>query len=183
MAENESPKNWDQGAVSRKCRKLFGPEKPFLKLRPAYSVKLVFWYIVKGTKIKITTKSPSFWRHKENYVTRNAPEMFRDFRETGPFLESPKTFLARKAIRKTRTRLFCKTRIFMCCKGNKKMQSFVARDAFALKIQRQWCHPKWARNVSGLSRNGTLNGNWTLTTGTPAQGSNSCLTLNPKPKP
>ena len=30
------------GPVSRKSRKLFGPEKPFVKLRPAYSVKLVF---------------------------------------------------------------------------------------------------------------------------------------------
>ena len=26
----------------------------------------------------------SFWRYKENYVTRNTPEKFRDFRETGP---------------------------------------------------------------------------------------------------
>ena len=30
------------GPVSRKSRELFGPEKPFVKLRPAYSVKLVF---------------------------------------------------------------------------------------------------------------------------------------------
>ena len=42
------------GAVSRKSQKLFGPEKPFVKLRPAYSVKLVFSYVVKG--IKITAK-------------------------------------------------------------------------------------------------------------------------------
>ena len=45
-----------QGPVSRKSRKLFGPEKPFVKLRPAYSVKLVFSYVVKGIKIKITAK-------------------------------------------------------------------------------------------------------------------------------
>ena len=31
-----------QGPVSRKSRELFGPEKPFVKLRPAYSVKPVF---------------------------------------------------------------------------------------------------------------------------------------------
>ena len=37
-------------------RELFGPEKPFIKLRPAYSVKLVFSYVVKGIKIKITAK-------------------------------------------------------------------------------------------------------------------------------
>ena len=45
-----------QGPVSRNCRKLFRPEKPFVKLRPAYSVKLVFSYVVKGIKIKITAK-------------------------------------------------------------------------------------------------------------------------------
>ena len=42
--------------VSRKSRKLFGPEKPFAKLRPVYSVKLVFSYVVKGIKIKIAAK-------------------------------------------------------------------------------------------------------------------------------
>ena len=45
-----------QGPVSRKSRELFGPEKPVVKLRPAYSVKLVFSYVVKGIKIKITAK-------------------------------------------------------------------------------------------------------------------------------
>ena len=47
-------RNQDPG--SRKSRKLFGPLKPFLKFRPAYSVKLVFWYVVKGIKIKITAE-------------------------------------------------------------------------------------------------------------------------------
>ena len=42
--------------VSRKSRELFGPEKPFVKLRPAYSVKLVFSYVVKGIIIKINAK-------------------------------------------------------------------------------------------------------------------------------
>ena len=45
-----------QGPVSRKSRELFGPEKPFVKVRPAYSAKLVFSYVVKGVKIKITAK-------------------------------------------------------------------------------------------------------------------------------
>ena len=45
-----------QGPVSRKSRELFGPEKPFVKLRPAYSVKLIFSHVVKGIKIKITAK-------------------------------------------------------------------------------------------------------------------------------
>ena len=45
----------DQGPVSRKSRRLFGPEKkPFIKLWLAFSVKLVFSYVVKGIKIKIT---------------------------------------------------------------------------------------------------------------------------------
>ena len=35
---------------------LESPEKLFVKLRPAYSVKLVFSYVVKGIKIKITSK-------------------------------------------------------------------------------------------------------------------------------
>ena len=33
------------------------------------------------------------------------------------------------------------------------MQSFVPQDAFILKIQRELCHPIYARRVSGLSRN------------------------------
>ena len=36
------------------------------------------------------------------------------------------------------------------------MQSFVPRDTFALKIQRELCNPKCAQKVSGLSRNGPL---------------------------
>ena len=46
----------DKRPVSWKSQKRFGPEKPFLKLRPAYSVKLVFWYVVKGIQFKITAK-------------------------------------------------------------------------------------------------------------------------------
>ena len=67
------------------------PEKPFIKLRAAYSVKLVFLYVVKGIKIKITAK----------------------FRASRPL-----------------------------------------RYPFVLKIQRELCHPKCGRKVSGLSRNG-----------------------------
>ena len=47
--------------VSRNSRKLFGSEKPFAKLRPACSVKLVFSYVVKGIKIKITTSFPGLF--------------------------------------------------------------------------------------------------------------------------
>ena len=41
---------WKLGPVSRKSRKLFRSEKPFVKLRPAYSVKLLFSYVVKRKK-------------------------------------------------------------------------------------------------------------------------------------
>ena len=45
-----------QACVSQTTRKLYGAEKPFVKLRTAYSVKLVFSYVVKGIKVKITAK-------------------------------------------------------------------------------------------------------------------------------
>ena len=76
-----------QGPVSRKSRKFFGPEKPFVKLRRAYSLKLVL-YVVKGIKIKITAMFLASRRLRfedtKRIVTRNAPEKSRDFRETGP---------------------------------------------------------------------------------------------------
>jgi len=34
----------------------YEPEKPFVKLLPAYSVKLVFSYVVKGIEMTITAK-------------------------------------------------------------------------------------------------------------------------------
>ena len=43
-------------SVSRKSRRLFGPEKPVAKLRPAPYVKLIFSFVVKVIKIKITAK-------------------------------------------------------------------------------------------------------------------------------
>ena len=67
---------------------LESPEKPLIKLQSASSVNLVFSYIVRGIKIKIKVsflETASFWRYKEIYVTRSAPEKFRDFRETGPW--------------------------------------------------------------------------------------------------
>ena len=79
------PRN--QGPVSRKSRKLFGPEKPFVKLRPAYCVKVVFSCVVKGIKIKIKIKAKfrSLRRLRFEDTKRiMSPEKFRDFRETGP---------------------------------------------------------------------------------------------------
>ena len=73
----------NQGPVSRKSRKLLGPEKPFVRLQPAYSVKLVLLYVAKGIRMKITSKFRAS-RRLLNCVTRNAPEKFRDCQETGP---------------------------------------------------------------------------------------------------
>ena len=81
-----------QGPVSRKSRKLFGPEKPFSKLRPPYSVKLVFFpYIVKGIKIKITAKFRASRRLRfEDTKSIMTPEMrpksFGTFEKQAPGL-------------------------------------------------------------------------------------------------
>ena len=70
--------------VSRKFRKHFGPEKPFVKLRTANSAGLVFSCVVNGNTTEkhckvLCLETPSFRRYKENYVTRNAPESFGTF--------------------------------------------------------------------------------------------------------
>ena len=53
-----------------------GPEKPFVKLRPAYSVKLVFSYVVKGIKMKITGKFHLSRRLRFKHIKRiKSPEM------------------------------------------------------------------------------------------------------------
>ena len=76
----------DLGPVSRKSRKLFGSEKPSVKLGPACSVKLVFPHDVKGRKIKITAKFRVLERFRFQDTKRIiSPEKFRDFRETGPW--------------------------------------------------------------------------------------------------
>ena len=82
----------------QKDPKTYGPEKPFVKLRPAYSVKLVFSYVVKGVNVKITAKfrDTGLLRFEDTKRIMST-EKFRDFRETGtrcPFLDSPETFRA-----------------------------------------------------------------------------------------
>ena len=44
------------GVRFSKDPKTYRPEKPFVKLRPAYFVKLVFAYVGNGIKIKITAE-------------------------------------------------------------------------------------------------------------------------------
>ena len=58
------------------------------KLRPAYSVKLVLSYVVKGIKVKITAK----FRDREHFRFEDtkrimSPGEFGVFRETGPCTE------------------------------------------------------------------------------------------------
>ena len=56
VSANHASSNSGLGPVSRKSRKPFGPEKPFVKLRPANFVDLVFSYVVKGIKMKTSSK-------------------------------------------------------------------------------------------------------------------------------
>ena len=60
--------------VSQKTRELYEPEKPFLKLRPAYSVKAV--------KIKITAKfcdtEHLFFEDTKRIVTRKVSGLSRN---------------------------------------------------------------------------------------------------------
>ena len=65
-------------------------EKQFGKLQSAYSIMLVFSYVVKGTKINITAKFRGSTRlrfedTKRTMSPENAPKKFRDIRETGPW--------------------------------------------------------------------------------------------------
>ena len=54
----------------------FRPKKPFVKLRPAYSLKLVFSYVVKGWKIQMTVKSRASRRLRFQDTKRiMSPEM------------------------------------------------------------------------------------------------------------
>ena len=59
-----------------KVPKTFGPKKPFVKFRPAYSVKLVFSYVVKVIKIKINAKFQALRRLRFEDTKRTmSPEM------------------------------------------------------------------------------------------------------------
>ena len=81
------------GPVSRKSRELFGPEKPFVNVRPAYSVKLVFSYVVKGIKITIIAKFRAsrrlcFENTKRIMSPEICPTSFGTFEKQAPGLKS-----------------------------------------------------------------------------------------------
>ena len=73
-------KDEHQGPVSWKSR------KAICKTPTRLLFKAGLFICCKGNKnygnCKVSClEAPSFWRYKENYVTRNAPEKFRDFQE------------------------------------------------------------------------------------------------------
>ena len=77
------------GPVSQKSRKRFGPEKPLVKLRLAYSVTLVFLYVVTGIKIKLTAKFRasrrlSFEDTKRIMSPEMRPKSFGTFEKQAP---------------------------------------------------------------------------------------------------
>ena len=77
----------------------FGPENPFVKQRPANSVKQVFSQVVKGITINIIAKFRASRRlHFEDTRKIKSPEKFRDFRETGSCLTTWVDFIALKSI-------------------------------------------------------------------------------------
>ena len=81
------------GPVSRKSRELFGSEKPFVKSRPAYSVKLIFSHVVKGIKIKIMAKFRASRRLRFEDTKRIIspeirPKSFGTFEKQAPGFES-----------------------------------------------------------------------------------------------
>ena len=64
------------------------PEKPFVKLLPAYSVTLALWYVVNGWKIKITVKfcasSCRFEDTKGSISPEMRPKSFGTFEKRVP---------------------------------------------------------------------------------------------------
>ena len=81
---------WDPGARFLKVPRTFRTRKAIRKITTCSFCKADIFTCCKGNKNKNNYKvscleTPSFWRYKENYVTRNTPEKFRDFRETGPW--------------------------------------------------------------------------------------------------
>ena len=70
-------------------------------------------------------QTSSFWRYKENYVTRNAPEKFREFWATGAwglFPENPENFSGPKCRLWTAIRLFSKADLLTCFLCEKKQE-------------------------------------------------------------
>ena len=83
LKELRSVNEWR--AFLKRPENYFTGPKAFVKLRPAYSVKLVFLYVVLGIKVKITPKFRDT-KHLRFEDTKRIMSLgkFRVFRETGP---------------------------------------------------------------------------------------------------
>ena len=80
---------WAGARVSRKSRKLFGPEKPILNLLFAYSKNLAFYYDFKIRKGKFVAKFDAWKRvrfqdTKEIMVPEMRPKSFGSFEKRAP---------------------------------------------------------------------------------------------------
>ena len=81
------------GARFSKVPRTFRARKAIRKATTCLFCKAGLFICCKGDKSKYNCKvscleTPSFWRYKKNYVTRNMPEKVRDFRETGARLSN-----------------------------------------------------------------------------------------------
>ena len=77
------------GTRFSKVPRTFRARKTIRKTMTCLFCKAGLLICCKGNKSKnkckvLCLETPSFSRYKENYVTRNTPEKFRGFRETGP---------------------------------------------------------------------------------------------------
>ena len=77
------------GARFSKVPRTFRAQKAICKSTTCLFCKAGLFICCKGNKNKNNCKvscleTPLFWKYKENCVTRNKPEKFRDLRETGP---------------------------------------------------------------------------------------------------
>ena len=107
--------NSGQGPVSRKFRKLCGPEKSFVKLRPAYSVKLVFLHVIQGIKIKTAKFCASrrlLFEDTKRIITRNAPEKSSGLWRNGP--QEPNTLPIMQAQSGAHNQRFLFLYLFFC---------------------------------------------------------------------
>ena len=85
------------GARFSKVPRTFRARKAIRKITTCLFCKADLFTCCKGNKNKNNGKvscleTPSFWRYKESYVTRNTPEKFRDFRETGSRIKMSHSF-------------------------------------------------------------------------------------------
>ena len=96
------------------------------------------WYSVTGEVSLLPCPRPSRFAVAYSPVAR--------------FSKVPRTFRARKAIRKTTTCLFCKASLFICCKGNKNKNNCKV-SCLKTPSFRRYKENYVTRKVSGLSRN------------------------------